>query len=195
MKKIINKLFNNAIEGVDVYHHNGSFWLIFTDRKEWVIELDKSGKLWYRYQFFQNLFNYVSLDVIENQHYITEWVEDTIQNGVKKTETEYLKWSPVVEDTIQNGVMSTSKFLFHYYNSVEDTIRNGVMSTGTGSKNRDWWVEDTIKNGVKNTSFWTTPKKNIVGNTIKNGVKTTQISTAIHRNSKVEEIIQSGVII
>jgi hypothetical protein len=87
MEKIINKLLDHAIEGVDTYFHNGSMWLIFTERKQWIIELDKNGNLWYYYDFFENLFNYVSLDVVENQHYITMWVEDAIQNGVKSTKS------------------------------------------------------------------------------------------------------------
>ena len=31
--EVIFDLINFNIEGVDVYHHNGSLWLIFTDDK------------------------------------------------------------------------------------------------------------------------------------------------------------------
>ena len=129
MEKIINKLLDHAIEGVDTYFHNGSMWLIFTERKQWIIELDKNGNLWYYYHFFKNLFNYVSLDVIENQHYITMWVEDTIQNGAKSTFKVVLQRLKHVEDAIQNGVKSTfsehSRKLF----KVEDAIQNGAKIT------------------------------------------------------------------
>ena len=147
MEKIINKLINNAIEGVDTYFHNGSMWLIFTDRKEWVIELDKNGKLWYYYDFFKNLFNYASLDVIENQHYITMWVEDAIQNGVKSTLTRVVMPAVEVEDAIQNGVKNT--FPIWYVNSliVEDTIQNGVKDTYGNRAQSLMYVEDIIRNG------------------------------------------------
>ncbi len=112
MEKIINKLLDHAIEGVDTYFHNGSMWLIFTERKQWIIELDKNGNLWYYYDFFENLFNYASLDVVENQHYITMWVEDAIQNGVKSTKLKGFKGLVPVEDAIQNGVKSTLCHLF-----------------------------------------------------------------------------------
>lgn len=129
MEKIINKLLDHAIEGVDTYFHNGSMWLIFTERKQWIIELDENGILWYNYDFFKNLFNYVSLDVVENQHYITMWVEDTIQNGAKSTFKVVLQRLKHVEDAIQNGVKSTfsehSRKLF----KVEDAIQNGAKIT------------------------------------------------------------------
>ena len=86
MEKIINRLINDEVAGVDIYTNAGSTWLIFTETKEWVIELTKKGTLWYNYNFFKNLFAYLGFDVVENQHYITKWVEDTLQNGVKHTE-------------------------------------------------------------------------------------------------------------
>jgi hypothetical protein len=127
MKKIIDELINDAIEGVDTYFHNGSMWLIFTDRKQWVIELDKHGKLWYNYYLFMNLFNYVSLDVVENQHYITMWVEDIIQNGVKGTSPFSRGISWLVEDIIQNGVRSTLQISREPVRQVEDVIQNGNL--------------------------------------------------------------------
>jgi hypothetical protein len=76
MKKLIFSTIEKFIKGVDTYNNNGSVWLIFTDEKKWVIELTKEGTLWYNYYFFQDIFKYFSLDVVENQRYITEWVEN-----------------------------------------------------------------------------------------------------------------------
>ena len=70
------------IDGSDIYYHRDSLWIVFTETKEWVIELTNKNTLWYNYRFFTRIFDFVSLDVVENQHYITKWVEDTIQNGV-----------------------------------------------------------------------------------------------------------------
>jgi hypothetical protein len=105
LKSLIFKLINDAVEGVDVYKNKGGLWLIFTDEKKWVINLnDSSGHLYYNTGFFRNIFKYFSMDVIKNQHYITEWVEDTIRNGVKYTSSRQFDDSSYVEDTIQNGV-------------------------------------------------------------------------------------------
>ena len=50
MEKIINKLIDEFTKGVDTYSHNGSTWLIFTESKQWVIELTDSKTLWYNYK-------------------------------------------------------------------------------------------------------------------------------------------------
>jgi hypothetical protein len=149
MKKIIDGLINNAIEGVDTYFHNGSIWLIFTERKQWVIELTENGSLWYNYDFFKNLFNYASLGVIVNQHYITMWVEDTLQNGVKDTGCHGNELFFKVEDTLQNGVKDTKVYKYTLSGFVEDAIQNGVKDIKYSLFSFSDEVEDTIQNGVR----------------------------------------------
>jgi len=107
-KEIIFDIINEYVNGVDTYHNNGSMWFIFTDDRKWVIELTKEGTLWYNFYFFQDCFKYLSLDVVENQHYITEWVEDTIQNGVKKTYKHPYRTNIMVEETIENVIKETN---------------------------------------------------------------------------------------
>lgn len=131
MENIILKFIGQNIKGVDTYQHNGSTWLIFTDDKKWVIELTKDGTLWYNYNFFNSIFIFFSLDVIENQHYITKWVEDAIQNGVKNTKVRYNWTVKNVENTIQNGVKRTCNTLIDM-ESIEHTIQNGIKNTKAG---------------------------------------------------------------
>ena len=47
MENLIIKFIKQNINGVDIYKHNDSTWLIFTDDKKWVIELTKDNTLWY----------------------------------------------------------------------------------------------------------------------------------------------------
>jgi hypothetical protein len=130
LKRPLFRLINQKTKGIDLYDNNGSMWLIFTDRKKWVIELTKDGTLWYNYYFFQDCFKYLSLDVVENQHFITEWVESIIQNGVKATKPEYIEGDVAMEEVIQNGVKHTE------YGDWEDgderldeIIQNGIKET------------------------------------------------------------------
>jgi hypothetical protein len=106
-KKILFELINRSVKGADLYEHEDSIWLIFTDNKEWVIKLNKNNVLLYNYNFFNSIFKYLSLNVIKNQHYITEWVEDTFKYGVKYTPRMNYIYSLEVEDTIKNGVRYT----------------------------------------------------------------------------------------
>ena len=102
-KKILFKLIDKKVKGANLYEHEGSLWLIFPDENKWVLCLTKIGTLWYNYYFFKKLFKFMSLDVVENQHYITEWVEDTIKNGVRYTDFKLMRLLTQVEDTIKNG--------------------------------------------------------------------------------------------
>ena len=157
MEKIINRLINDEVAGVDIYTNAGSTWLIFTETKEWVIELTKKGALWYNYSFFKNLFAYLGFDVVENQHYITKWVENTLQNVVKHTYVEQYPIGRFVEDTIQNGVKKTLGVEDGTFTSigfeglVENTLQNGVKHTYQVVDRIDLEVEDTLQNGVKHT--------------------------------------------
>jgi predicted peroxiredoxin len=188
---IIDKMIGNETKGVDHYNHNGSTWLIFTDEKKWVIEFTKEGTLWYNYNFFQNCFKLMSLDVVENQHYITKWVEDTIIRGVNHTNGTYVDDLPfLVEDTIQNGVKHTRRNGDSMNTDAEDAIQNGMNYTRWKKCKRRASVEETIENGVRHT-MWSNDDDD-VEDAIENGVK--KIHWVQYSNLRsVEDTIQNGV--
>jgi hypothetical protein len=196
MEKIVNKLINDAVVGADRYANNGSTWLIFTETKQWVIELTEEKTLWYNYNFFKNLFSYLSFDVVENQHYITKWVEDTIINGVKGTNVKAQPRKLLVEDTIQNGVKHTPNISLQLVkgygvaNQVENTIKNGVKETK--GINGVHGMNVAIQNGVKKTDFNMYRDNNAVEDTIQNGVKETK-RPLLPRTKRVEDAIEYGV--
>jgi len=200
MEKIINLLINNWTKGVDTYTHNGSTWLIFSESKQWVIELTKSKTLWYNYSFFKEVFSLTSMDVVDNQHYITKWVEDNLINVPKCTEPVEHTRNAMTKDTIKYGVKDTILEKNITEGEVDDIIQDGVRHTTWGSEMNDLFVEDTIENGiiekrvtensllfvkmkidcenviengVKETSYHGFEQQNIVEDTIKNGVKET----------------------
>ena len=174
MQKALYKIMDKFIDGSDIYYHRDSLWIVFTETKEWVIELTNKNTLWYNYRFFTRIFDFVSLDVVENQHYITKWVEDTIQNGVRHTQDVLWISNHDVEDTIQNGVRHTNERRDYKTGGVEDTIQNGVRHTGFAFGLRPIQVEDTIQNGIKRTSPLEWSSTIIVEDTIQNGIKETK---------------------
>ena len=212
-------MINDAVEGVDTYKTKDSTWIIFTESKKWVIELTKDGTLWYNYNFFNDLMMYLSMDVVENQHYITKWVEDNVINKVKyTTETSYHR-QDLVEDTIQNGVKETRP-MEGWVNSekiVDKTIQNGVKDIKVGMKTKLPWVEDTIQNGVKETCCHdmklTKSVEKIIKNTysdilpkeydwsdqfdvkevIETGVKHTEYGDWEDGDERFDDIIQNGI--
>ena len=153
-KKLLWLIFKEKTEGCDIYHNHGSIWLILTDEKKWVIELTKEGTLWYNYYFFKDCFRLLSLDVTENQNYITEWVEDNIISKVKRTVPESIADSFAIEDTIQNGVKHTEYGdWLDGDERFDDIIKNGVKETWGYEKQPQVRVNEVINVGIKETNW------------------------------------------
>ena len=201
-KECLFEIADDHTNGMDIYNHNGSFWLINTKELKWMVEFTKDKTLWYNYHVFKSLFKAMSLDVMKNQEYITEWfesrflkpevVEDTIQNGVKHTYLLPLHVNLSVEDTIQNGVKHTGYLPLHRVHPVEDTIQNGVKHTLFTMNPGVSLVEDTIQNGVKRTLPESIPDSFGINDTIQNGVRQTR-RFSIDSPFSVKDTIQNGV--
>ena len=213
-KEVLFEIIDDVTNGMDIYNHNGSLWIINTKELKWVVEFTNDKTLWYNYNLFKNLFKAISLDVSENQKYITEWfesrflnvynvkttvdpffdVEDTIQNGVKdtrRTRLINLAADQMVEDTIQNGVKKTLPNVNEKIHKVEDAIQNVVKQTDEAFYGQVY-VEDTIQNGVKHTDCYDGRRSTKVEDTIENGVK--DIAYSIQkRKIRVENTIKNGV--
>jgi len=174
MEKLINRMINDAVEGVDTYKTKDSTWLIFTESKRWVIELTKDGTLWYNYNFFKDLLVYASMDVVENQHYITKWVEDNVINKVKRTLDLEFRNQLNVEDTIENGVKHTNSSSILSSWEIEGAIQNGVKETIDLEMDDEEVVEYFIENGVKETLNTEYMPQEMVEETIENGIKETK---------------------
>ena len=194
LEKIIFKLFDDASQGVDRYNHNGSLWLIFTNEMRWVVEYTKDQTLWYNYSFFKDEMELIGLDCVEDKDLIQKWFESRFL-GMPKVEEAFdpfFDQDQYVEDTIQNGVKDISSVLYKELLSVEDTIQNGVKHTGHCLYQNHMLVEDTIQNGVKETIGTLRRTKLGVDDIIQKGVRMTK-STIISQDFKVEDTIQNGV--
>ena len=202
LDKLLFGMFDDAIQGVDTYNHNGSMWLIFTDEMKWVVEYTKEQTLWYNYHLFKQEMDMVGLDCVEDCDIIKKWfesrflninpVEDTIQNGVKHTQFRQIPMNYSIEDTIQNGVKHIKKSNSPKAFSIDNTIQNGVKHTSLYGFNRDDSVEDTIQNGVKETHERSQHHEFWVKDTIQNGVKHCEDGDWLDGDERFEDIIQNG---
>jgi len=215
LEKIIFKLFDDASQGVDRYNHNGSLWVIFTNETKWVVEFTKDQTLWYNYNFFKDEMELLGLDCVENKDLIQKWfesrflgipkvedfcepffdqdqyVEDTIQNGVKLTELSKRDFFP--KDIIQNGVKRTLPESIADSFAIKDTIQNGVRMTKSTIISQDSKVKYTIQNGVKETKSMCGKRNGRVDNIVQNGVKHTEDGDWLDGDERIEDIIQEGV--
>ena len=203
LEKLLFGMFDDDTQGVDVYNHNGSMWIIFTDEMRWVLEFTKDRTLYYNYPFFRDKMEMLSLDCIKNKDLIQKWfesrflnintVEVAIQNGVKNTQEMFFMVHKEVEVAIQNGVKHTEKSLQIDGSCViEDTIQNGVKYTQPETYQISSRIGDTIQNGVKYTESTRAKQKMAVEDTIQNGVKDTFAGRA-QQCVIIEDTIQNGV--
>jgi len=127
----------------------------------------------------------LSFDLIGN-----EFIEDTIQNGVKDTNCYDGRRSTKVEDTIQNGVKETISKSIPDSFAINDTIQNGVKETRWSHANDPFPIEDTIQNGVLLTKEGGIDINNnmplFVNEVIKNGVKQT---IPMGENNDIESVM------
>jgi predicted transcriptional regulator len=187
-------MFDDLIEGVDQYNHQGSLWLILTDERKWILEFTKTKTLWYNYTIFKDRMSFAAMDCVENKEYITKWFESRFLNKPKAQDTlkRPRKLVQQVEDAIENGVKDTEIGWVKQYNEVEDTIQNGVKRTLEYVKNLTSTVEDTIQNGVKETIDLEMDDEKVVEYFIENGVKHTSSGPYLS-SEDVEYTIQNGV--
>ena len=80
---ILFELISKASKNCNFYTNAESFWIIDSENKVWLTEFRFDGSLYYNKFFFEKYFNYVGLDVVDNQTLITYWFEyiiDIISN-------------------------------------------------------------------------------------------------------------------
>jgi hypothetical protein len=141
----------------------------------------------------------ISLGVVGNQHYITEWVENTIQNGVKYTDACQIGTSTSIEDAIQNGVKETFLVEGRRIGIVKNTIQNGVKETKHNTFENGLAMEEVIQNGVKeikvisDSSFISEIFKIKCKQTIRDGVKHTEYGDWLDGDERLDDIIENGV--
>ena len=190
---MFHKIMEFKLKDADTYYNHGSTWIILTDKKQWIIELTKEGTLWYNYYFFESILCGMMgfKDIVENQHYITEWVENFIQNGVKHTDGCQIGTSTSIEDAIQNGVKHTQWGTNQRKNPIEDTIQNGVKETFLVEGTRIGIVENTIQNGVKETKHTLWDCGLAMEEAIQNGIKETNWRKVDNHPTYVDKIISN----
>jgi hypothetical protein len=192
-KEVLFEIIDDVTNGMDIYNHNGSLWIINTKELKWVVEFTNDKTLWYNYNLFKNLFKAISLDVSENQKYITEWFESRFLNvyTVKTTVDPFFDQDQYVEDTIQNGVKYTKNQKLNDLSVVENTIKNGVKQTELSK--RDFFPEDIIQDGVKINGTYVGGKrqKENVEVVIDYGVKQTY-EDVYHHKGRIGGMIRNG---
>jgi hypothetical protein len=135
-------------------YSEGSIWLINPETGEWILELEKSGVLWYEYEIPDSFSKYLNMGISDFQSFIKIWVEDALKRGVDSTTWGRLYPVEPVEEALKRGVSSTiSEWKgIQRHQGVEDVVEKGTVITVKLGEWSQVGVGDVIKNGntIKN---------------------------------------------
>ena len=149
LKQIIfNKLYKD-LSHVEIIPHKDSIWFIDRENKYWYLIYKKNGILYWRWQFFPNFFNLFSLEQIEFEPIISEWVEEVLNCKVNTPHTDcYHCWNSV-EEVINCKVNTPSKYHDGYTLWVEEVLNCKVKTTVDNSWENDLSVKQVLNCKVK----------------------------------------------
>ena len=83
-KRIFDKLYND-LKGAEIIDCGDSIWVVDRDKEYCYLKYEKSGNLWWRYQFFDNFFLLFSMERSQYEQVISEWVEEVLNCKVGTT--------------------------------------------------------------------------------------------------------------
>lgn len=88
-----------------------SIWIVNPKTKGWIIELEKSGELWYHYKFYDNFSMWFKEELSVFEQLITVWVEDVLKRGVSITRWWFSPKEAAVKEVLKRGVSTTNHFV------------------------------------------------------------------------------------
>ena len=124
-----------------------SIWLIKPETKEWALELQKDGKLWWNIDFFLSFKRYFNMERSDFESFIKVWMEDVLNRGVSTTSDKRWTLDEGMEDVLNRGV-STTLFQSNYRAGLmEDVLNRGVSTTNGLQIIAFVWMEDVLNIG------------------------------------------------
>ena len=153
LKKIIFSKLNDDLSKVEIIvSENKSIWFIDRANKYWYFELEKSGKLWWRYEFFTDFFILFSLEINDFQPLLSEWVENILNCGVSATEYWIIHPEHQVEGVLNCGVSTTGDWSADRLIPVKNILNRGVSTTTSFSERLIPSVEGIFDSNVNMTT-------------------------------------------
>lgn len=182
---ILNKLNDDLSKVEIILSENQSIWFIDRANKYWYFELEKSGKLWWRYEFFTDFFTLFCLEVNEFQPLLSEWVEGILNRGVITSVEVGARWSGVTEGVIRNGYRKGSR-------KVEEVINRSEDTNIEGRCNKPRQVDKVLNRGINETIGTTIRDTNQINQMMTH--KVVSILPANEENEFIQQILVNELI-
>ena len=129
---------------MEIISHNDSIWFIDVEEKYWYFEFEKSGRLWWRYYFFDTFFKPFSLLQTDYEWILASWVEEVLNHKVSTTEKNFFHFNGRVEEVLNHKVTTTQLDFGHGNLKVEEVLNHKVTTTRHQHDGCDLLVEDVL---------------------------------------------------
>ena len=151
LKQIIFKQLYRELGDCEIIPYNGSIWFINRDNKHWYLELDKSGTLWWRYDFFNSFFQIFSMSSGDFCPVLSSWVEEVLNHKVSTTFKKYRYQQSRVEEVLNHKVSTTYTPSTKRNFLVEEVLNHKVSTTCDVKVRVPWKVEEVLSHRVSTT--------------------------------------------
>jgi hypothetical protein len=98
-KRIFDRLYE-VLKDAEIIDCGDSIWFIDREKKYWYLEYEKSGTLWWKYNFFENFFLLFSMKQHKYEQVIAEWVEEVLNSRVKITRSTIMSLTTLVGNVL-----------------------------------------------------------------------------------------------
>ena len=107
LKEFIFKKLSDDLSHAEVILYREHIWFIDRENKYWYLEFQKSGRLFWRWGFFDNFFKLFDMGYNEYEPLITEWFELFLHGDVATTDLLTVNHAVLLESVLHNGVTKT----------------------------------------------------------------------------------------
>ena len=152
LKKLIFKKLYEDLFQVEIIHYEESIWFINRKEKFWYFEYQKSGVLWWRYQFFHNFFKLFCLERREFEPILSEWLEDVLNYKVTTTINHVKPRFQSVKDVL-NCKVNTTKQKLGVFSAVVEEVLNCKVNTTVGKVDFLTLQVEEVLNCKVNTTY------------------------------------------
>jgi len=192
LKKIIfNKLYED-LKHVEIIPYNDSIWFIDREKKYWYLQYEKSGYLWWRYDFFPRFFRLFSMERSEFELVIADWVEEVLNFKVGTTLLFREIYKPLVEEVLNFKVGTTVSGALTNSIMVEEVLNFKVGTTNYMDLAGSIQAEEVLNFKVNTTSKANFSPSTLVEEVLNFKVDTTKAASEFPQLS-VEEVLNFKV--
>ena len=145
LKQIIFKQLYKELSNIEIIPYQDSIYFIDRENKYWYFEYEKSGNLWWRYNFFTNFFLIFSLESNDYQKVMGDWVEEVLNCRVSTTIHKNRRFIHEVEEVLNCRVSTTKWVIGIHHFMVEEVLNCRVNKTELFFNENNITVEEILK--------------------------------------------------